>query len=349
MKNNVRTLITASVGLVLALYAHATDTNKCEDAEQLAQAFLLHVTDHYSGSLRGQMMSQSNALSPMRIDFIMTKDLFVTNMTVNGTNIPLSRPLGGLPIPDSGYQGASIDLYGWDKGGDWASHGAFNTNIMRKESCVTIVMRPHFPPVAIPVSTSDPNSIEVSLPGANSWSWYYDGTLGAVVISALDTSSEVSYLITDSLGNILAHGQMPFFQNKNAAVESLVINPQQAGNVREAEVDGPNWWLSELTFDCTVLRSNVYVPAKVFNVSDVGGKSGLEVYVYGVSRSIIEVRSFSATDQMTLVPTVILNENDEYGWTIVATTQRVDKAVVTVLPPNGIVPPGTFQVGFYRW
>src|ERR1035437_4651622 len=122
--------------IVQALTASAADINKYEDAEQLAQAYLLHVSDHYSGSLCGQVLSTSNQFVPIKIDFVMTKSLFVTNMAINGTNIPLPKPLGGLPIPDSGYQSANIELCGWDRAGDWASRGSFSTNFLHRESSV---------------------------------------------------------------------------------------------------------------------------------------------------------------------------------------------------------------------
>jgi hypothetical protein len=182
-----------------------------EDAETLAQAFLLHNTDHYIASLWSYNQSSGTSYS---ISMVLDNNLFITNMTVNSTNIPLPQPLGGIPVPASGYQNVQIQITAVDKYGNIASTGQLITNYLAQGSIVSISMAPQFPPTAIQLQQGlDPNTIAVNLTGVNGWGWSYDPSTGLLTISVFDqTTTDVGYTVTDGSGGLLAHGTLPFFQ-----------------------------------------------------------------------------------------------------------------------------------------
>ena len=323
------------------------------NAEQVAHAYLTYPVDHYTGKMWASTLTPSNTPVQIEIDFAMTKDLWITNASINQVNVPLPEPLGGLPIPVSGYTDVGFQLVAWDANGNWASQGFTNINFLPNQSSFSIAMYPHYPPVGVPVTTKDPGSIQVTLFGGNNGAgWEYDASLKEVIIYAQNVNGEpVNYQITDSSG-LLAHGTLPFFQAPTGnSVQNMVVNPQQIGGVVEGDVDGPNWWLQGLKFDTTVLRTNVYVPAKVIDVPDIAYQSGLEVYVYGVAGSTIEIWSDTGDGPLQGVPFTVVSQNNDpvNGWTIITTPQYLDKAVVTIRSPAKGFPFGnTFQVGIYR-
>ena len=304
-----------------------------ENAETLAQAFLLHDTDHYVAHGWSYNNSTGAALT---MDMILNGNLFITNMMINGTNIPLPQPLAGIPVPSAGYQDFYVQIMAVDRYGNTAAQGEFQTNYLAQGGLISISMTPQFPPVAIQLPKGlDASTLTVSIDsGFSSWGWSYDPTTGLLTISIADPSStEVGYTVTDGSGGLLDHGVLPFFQASPGAgsgTDSVFDLHNDGGYVvMPLGTNGYNYQMS-LPFDSYVVRSNQWVSAKVIGVPDVGYQSKLYIYSYNLNGGTIEVRKWSATGAMDIIPCSI--SNDQYGGTTVITSNYVDRVVLTVLP-----------------
>ena len=311
------------------------------DAETMAQGFLAFDSTFYKVLLQSQ---QDNG-SYYGVNMVMDGNLFVTNMTVNGTNVPLPEPAAGIPVPDEGFQNVSVQVTAFDKYGNTASMGQTNYPLLAQGTLITVIMSPQFPPTAIQIEKGlDQNSITVSLTGANGgWGWSYDPSTGLLTIQVWDPSTtDIGYEVIDSSGGLLAHGQLPFFQSIPGAGTDTnsVFNFHNAGGYINMPL-GTNGYncANSAPFDSTVMRDGQYVPAKVIGVPDVGYQSKLSVWANpyftdGTTNKIgIEVRKWAATGPMELVPSY--TTTDSYGDTHTVTSNYVGRVVVTVLPGEG--------------
>jgi hypothetical protein len=348
MKSSVKSTAVAliAVGLILlAPSAHAqvvaipvnggggSGGQSYENAETLAQAFLLHDTDHYTAY--GWSYNRDSGTS-IGMDMVLDQNLFITNMTINNTNIPLPQPLAGVPVPSAGYQDFYVQITAVDKNGNPAAQGQFQTNYLAQGGLISISMTPQFPPAAIQLPRGlDAGTLTVTIDsGFNGWGWSYDPTTGLLTINVSDPSStDVGYTVTDGSGGLLAHGTLPFFQSSPGAGTGTnsVFDLHNDGGyvVMPLGTNGYNYQMS-LPFDSDVVRSNQWVSAKVIGVPDVGYQSKLYISSYNLNGGTIEVRKWSATGAMDILPCSV--SNDQYGGTTVMTSNYVNRVVVTVLP-----------------
>ena len=308
-----------------------------EDAETLAQGYLLHDRDHYVASLNSYGPNGNGPVVSMNM--VLNNDLFITNMTVNGTNIPLPKPLGGIPIPASGFQDVNIQITAVDKYGATAAQSPqYYTNYLAQGTPLSFSMTPQFPPSAIQLQKGlDQGSIGVNLTGTTGgYSYYYDPSTGLLTIQVYDPSStDVGYTITGGDGGLLAHGTLPFFQQLPGAgtATNSVFDLHNDGNVVILPIgtNGYNY-INNVPFDSNVQRNNQYVPAKVVGVTGVGNQK-LYIYAGNLYGGTVEVRQWTATGSMDVVPCTVTT--DGYGGVTTITTGYIDRAVVTVLPGKG--------------
>jgi hypothetical protein len=303
-----------------------------EDAEVLAQAFLLYDTDHYVASLWAYNGTTGVGYS---MNMVLDGNLFITNMWINNTNIPLPQPMGGIPVPASGFQNVNVQISAVDKYGNTASQGSLYTNYLAQGSLLSLSMTPQFPPVAIQLPKGlDQGSLSVILANVGGgWGWSYDPSTGLLTIQVFDPSTtDVSYTVTGANGGLLAHGSLPFFQPTPGAGTDTnsVFDLHNDGNVVMLPLgqNGYNY-INNLHFDSMVERRNQYIQAKVIGVPDVGNQK-LCIYCYNLGNGTIEVRKWTVSGAMSIVPCTVTT--DAYGDTTVVTTGYVDRAVVTILP-----------------
>ena len=334
-------------GQVVAIPVSGAGTSH-PDAELLAQAFLLHDTDHYEAGLSAQQWV-SNSWQQVEINMILDLNLYITNMTINGTKIPLPKPLGGVPVPKYGYQSFNLNVSALDKFNNVGAHGSLYTNALTKGSRILVNMVPSFPPVAVQLPKGlDQNSIQVNITGSNGWGWSYDPSTGLLTIYTYDPSTDVSYSVTDGSGVLLAHGPLPFFQASPGAGtdDTTVLGLSNAGNIINLPL-GPNGYnyANNLRFDSWVTRNGQSVPAKIINIPDVGN-SKLYVYVNAPLGTTVEVREWTSAGAMSIVPATL--NADSYGTVSLVTSVPVGKAVITILPPLGAANPNAFYVGVFK-
>jgi len=327
-------LVVGIVGLTAVLgRAQANYT----DSEALAQASLFHTVDHYSVTLQSSTSLGATWQNTI-IQAMLDQNLTVTNLSVNSTNIPLSKPLSGLPIPADGLQNVTVDVAAIDKNGVQGSHGRMSTNYLMAQTPISVTMTPKFPKTAIQLPAGlDQNKINVQVSGVNGWGWSYDPVTGLLTI---DTSwgdvptGIVVYTVTDSDGGKLAQGTLPFFLGSSGgnADPNSVLNLHNAGEYM-AMLLGTNGYnyVNGLAYDSSVVRDGTNVAAKVITVPDIANQSKLYVYVSSQDDVTIEVRKWSATGQMQLVQTTPLYSGSGYQ---AVTTPYLDKAVITVIPKN---------------
>jgi len=302
-----------------------------EDAELLAQAFLLHDTDHYVASLWAY---NNNTGVSLEMNMVLDNNLFITNLWINNTNIPLPNPLAGIPAPTTGFQNVSIQIMAMDKYGAPAAQGQFYTNYLAQGSLVTMSMTPQFPSVAIQLQRGlDQSSMTVSINDPNGYGWSYDPSTGLLTISIFDpTTTDINYTVTDGSGGLLAHGPLPFFQSLPGYGTSTnsVFDLHNDGNVviLPFEQNGYNY-IHDMHFDSCVVRDGQPLSAKVVCITGIGYRN-LQLFSYNLNGGSVEVRNWSATGTMDLVP--IQSSTDGYGNTTVITVNPVDRVVVTLLP-----------------
>lgn len=336
---SIISLTTAQAQITVASGGGGSSGQQYMDSEELAQGFLSHDSDHYAASLQSV---QNGGGQYYYIDMVLDGNLFITNMTVNGTNVSLQEPLSGIPVPESGYPNAFVNVTALDKYGNTASTGQFQTNYLAEGSSIKVMMTPKFPPVAIQLEKGlDSNSINVSLTGTTGgWGWSYDPSTGLLTIDVWDPSTtDIGYVIKDGAGGLLAHGTLPFFQPMPGAgtATDSVFNLQNAGGYVSMPL-GINGYnnANGLKFNSYVKRNGQYDPAKVIGVPDLGYQSKLYVWVgsyyngTSISNAKIEVHKWAASGPMELVPSSMVT--DSYGDTTLITSNYVDRVVVTVLP-----------------
>jgi hypothetical protein len=304
-----------------------------KNAETLAQAFLLHDTDHYVAT--AWSYNNGNGMF-IGMNMILDGNLYITNLVINNTNIPLPQPLAGIPVPSAGYQDFYVQITAVDEYGNPAAQGQFQTNYLAQGGLISISMTPQFPPVAIQLPRGlNGNTMTVNIDsGFSSWGWSYDPTTGLLTIQISDpASTDIGYTVTDGSGGLLAHGTLPFFQQLPGAgtgTNSVFDLHNDGGYVSmPLGTNGFNYQMS-LPFDSDVERSNKWVSGKVIGVPDVGYQSKLNIYSYNLNGGTIEVRKWSATGGMELIPCSV--SNDQYGDVSVTTSNYVDRVVITVLP-----------------
>jgi hypothetical protein len=308
------------------------------DAEKLAQASLRYVIDHYTANLySSDNNGGGKGGSYFQMQMGLNTDLYITNLSVNDTNIPLPKPLTGIPLPAAGLQNASINMVAWDKYGQVAAQGYMNTNYLAQGGRISVVMTPRFPPVAVQIGKGfDQSKLSVIIDGANGWGWSYDSSTGLVTIYVNDiTKTDLNYEIRDGSGVLLGHGSLPWFQAFPGAGgdTNTIFSIQNAGGYITMPL-GQNGgsYLSGVKFNSTVTRNDTATRATVICVPDIGNQSKLYVNTYGVSVASIEVRKWTESGSMPLVSGMLTT--DPYGNTTFVTSQYLDKAVITVVPAN---------------
>jgi len=300
-----------------------------EDSELLAQALLLHDTDHYIASLQAYNTGVS-----LNMNMVLDGNLFITNLLINNTNIPLTNSLAGIPVPTTGFQNVSIQITAMDKYGAQAAQGQFYTNYLAQGSLVTMSMSPQFPPVAIQLQKGlDQSSMVVNVTGSNGWGWSYDPSTGLLTISISDpVTTSINYTVTDGSGGLLAHGPLPFFQPYpgSGTGTNSVFDIHNDGNVVILPLGSNGYnYINNVHFDSSVVRNDQFVSAKVVGITGIGYRN-LQLFSYNLNGGSIEVRNWSATGSMNLVP--ITTSTDSYGNTTAVTINPVDRVVVTLLP-----------------
>jgi len=309
------------------------------DAEAIAQAELRFNADHYTESF-WSYRNVNGSYQSLNMFALLNQQLYVTNLTINGTNIPLPKPLSGLPIPPDGYQNVNINVNAMDALGNTSAEGQTNYPYLAQGSSVSLVMVPRFPPVAIQLKPGlNRDSINVQVNGANGWGWSYDPNTGLFILEVSGVANgSASYVIKNNdTGETLAHGGVPFFQGTGGPVtdtNSVLSLSSPDGYLRLPLGSNGGNYGSGFQFDSQIIRNGTNMTAKVFGVPDVSYKSGLSIYVGSTEPVTLEIRKWSATGQMTLVPYTI--QDNEKGFISVITTGPIDKAVITVIPQGSI-------------
>ena len=251
-------------------------------------------------------------------------------------------------MPTTGFQNVNIQITAMDKYGAQAAQGQFYTNYLVQGSLITMSMTPQFPPVAIQLQKGlDQSSMVVNITGSNGWGWSYDPSTGLLTISIFDPSTtDINYTVTDGTGGLLAHGPLPFFQSfpGSGTGTNSVFDLHNDGNVVILPLGSNGYnYINNMHFDSSVVRNNQYVPTKVLGVTGVGYRR-LYLSSYNLNGGSVEVRNWSATGTMNIVP--VTTSTDSYGNTTVITVNPVDRAIVTLLPGKNT--PGTVYL-YVTW
>lgn len=135
-----------------------TDTNV--NPLNVARAFALKTPTHFDCYLRG-MMLVSNAYQWTEIQFVARKsDFGITNLVMDGVQIPLGEPLFGLPIGDGGLiKQMWLNVTAKDKYNKYAGNGYLSKEVVMKNDSLIVTIRPWDIKTEIPlgsgVSTKD--------------------------------------------------------------------------------------------------------------------------------------------------------------------------------------------------
>jgi hypothetical protein len=243
-----------------------------------------------------------------------------------------------------------VQVTAWDSNGAEAAQGQFSTNNLAQGASIPVTMFPQFPPTAVQIGTGlDPNHIGVQLTGAQGWGWSYDPTTGLLTIYPYNSSTTVSYIITDDSGTILASGQLPLFQATpgGATNTNSALSLSNIGRYVSLPLGGNGYNYANLSCDASVTRNGDRISAKVIGVQDLNAP--LYVYLSSDTPVTVEVHQWSAAGTLQQVP-VTVTPNGQYGsetYETITTSAPIGKAIITVIPTNGS-PQATFFIEVMR-
>ena len=325
------TLLSVLVAMITSV--SSASAQKFRDAEEMAQAFLLRDADHYTGYVNA-LTVENDRETYLSMEFAMSSDMLITNLSINGTNVPLPKPLYGLPIPKAGFRSFNMSLNALDKGGYMAASGYYWTNSLLRGDKISVLMEPMMPATFVPFPTENPDSLMVEITGADGWGWGYDTARGGFVLQIAAGTIGAEYKIIDPNGDILKRGMIDMFSSTEVVDDNSVVNVHQVGGGTTIRFGGDTYKsFRNQGFKSKVVRDGQLVSALVAGISDLNRRR-LYIQSYGVAGVKVEVRRWNANSEMELVP-VTHYSYGEKGGDVFYTTEYLDKAVVTIMPPDG--------------
>lgn len=323
MKKFMINVLAAIVGLAVCTAATA-QTVKYQDAEQFARAYLRTKTTHYVLLVGARPAGTDTWLN---MEYTMdARTLRITNFNFYGTNVPLLKPLPGLPIPTNGYQDFNLSIIGYDAARNQSCHGYMYTNMLVRGDSIAVTVLPEIPSALVSFTAPDPNEYEMEFDGA-SGGYYYDWGLKGFVVR-LNDSLQAEYTIRHRVTKEIpagGRGVINVFEDVKAPSDSPVNVRHVAGIVEIGLSTGGKYTdRQSLPFDSVVTRDDQGVPAKVLMVRDIGRRW---MYMYVSRGGIVEVRR---PEQNDVLPMRVFYRSDKMvGYSL---EMPLDDARVTVFP-----------------
>lgn len=301
-----------------------------QDSEMLARAFLQHVTDYFRGNVYTEQKLDNGYTQPICMEFGMGKDMMITNLVINKKNIPLVRPLAGIPVPVSGYHYFDLRLEAYDKNQVLASTGDYHAKGLRVGDRISVVLQPKMPLIEIPLNDRvNITNIDVMIDGADWWGWYVEN--GMLIIQPGPFSINGKCEVIDrSTGETVARRYIDPFAGKQGDQEAI-FSVTQAGGVISVDLSNQAYasWFGGQQFDGHIYREGKALSAKVYSLSGVSGEP-FTIHVSNLGDGSVTVKKPVEFGEMPEIPTKKVVDQD--GFVSYEVSEPIDNAVVTVRP-----------------
>lgn len=316
------------------------------NAEAIARSLLRSKADHYTGYCSYNLTStasEGKGNGDVWMQFVADKDLRITSLTVNGTNIVLDGPIAGIPLPTNGIA-YSMDI--WinqvNKSGFARANGSFYAQLYRLSDPVIIQL--DVPEVTMSQDFALPDGIDgndVAVKAANPDSdWIYGNYDGATQTLRLQMDAEagpIDYVVYNwRTGEKIGSGTAVPFEGSHVN-ELAPMNVAYKDNIVEAELPG-EWiqrsiYIQTLQFDSPIVTSTGTVMGKVI-ITDLGGSIlglGVDLMNNGLNREDLDIRvkKWQSTDGiLPIVP--VSFDSDAYAW--FSDDSTLGKVILEIIP-----------------
>lgn len=334
----MKTLKTSLIAILLGaltIQSAVFGQTKYADAETLATAYLRTKTAYYA-LIVGARNPDTDTW--MEMEYTMdAKSGLITNFTYFGTNIPLVKPLVGLPIPTNGYRDFNMTVVGFDGSRERSCHGNMYTNALLRGDSIIVSVLPEIPPAFIPFVNEDPYSYNLFIDGPT-MGYYYDWSRKGFVVW-LEGITRAGYKIVHQATKIVPPGGVGIVDVSKGteAPQESPVNVRFIEGIVDVSMAEPGYqYFSKQSFDSTVIRARGEVAAKVFAVRDIGRRT---MYIWLNHAGQVEVRS--ADNDTVLSMAVIYRSDNLIGYRVDA---PLDNARITVFPDGLPATDSTFEI-----
>ena len=326
------------------------------DAVTAARAFALKPPAYFELRLSGEALV-SNEWSKVNMQFVVRKsDFGITSLTINGTQIPISQALYGLPIGDGGFiRSVRVSANAWTSDRVFAGQGVVYREFVSKGDNVKILLLPddirQEIPVPADISDSCRRDLDLDIDGVSSYGYGVDYRDGKFYAYLPPVATPLHYVLRcGNTGQVIGEGWTQPYQ-KTVTPDSAFVGIQYAGNVIgiDFEGDGEDWTSVPIQFDSSIQTDMGVFMGKVAFMD--AGYGGLEVVV-GADVHVYVQHASSANEDMPyaqLVDMSVFSENGEVETRVLTAYQRIGKVVVTIIPKAGVPYSNRLWVNFHRY
>ena len=301
----------------------------------VARAFALKSPAFCEGDLWCDMLI-SNKYQTMWMSFMMrSDDGAITNLVINDVNIPLPKPIYGLPMGDGGVMhDVWLSMSAYTASGDFAGHGYFSEQEVINGDNMVVTLIPADIKIPIPINTPIKGRVEVEIEGVP-YGYGYGVENGQLYVWLPPVGGSYSYVVRDSNGMVIGSGTIEPFE-ETVVDRDAYVGVSYAGNVAGMKFPQPSgydsWAWLPLSFNCsipTISGSNV---AGAIIFTDVG-TGGLELVLSGEYWVYVQQASDENGD-MPFLELVDQSVSDQ-GWyetRMYTKIMNVGKVVITIIP-----------------
>src|SRR3989344_2646992 len=286
--------------------------------------------------------------------FVVRKsDFAITNLVINDVNIPLPKPIFGIPMGNGGrMKDVNLNVDARSSKGAYAGYGYTYLRNVIKGDRIEVILRPGDIKTVLPLPLgTDPNDVELDIEGFPYGYGYGSDENGNFAVYLSPVGGSYPYILRKrSDGSPLGQGTLEPFKEPVTPDEGYVAI-RYIGNVVGVEFpsDRTDAWfiLGSISFDCSVpTTAGTNMTGKVmFTDVDAGG---LELSLWGDVTFYVH----QVTEQGDMVALELKDNSVVYPWgketRVNTANMNVGKVVVTALP-NGSKPIDRGWINFHRF
>jgi len=263
----------------------------------------------------------------------------ITNLTVDGVNIPLSKPIYGLPMGDGGVmRGVWLDIGAYTASGDFAGDGYFSKQEVVNGDNMVVTLIPADIKIPIPLNAPVQGRIQVTINGVP-YGYGYGVENGQLYVWLPPVGGSYQYVVHDSNGMVIGSGTIEPFKDVTVDRDAYV-GVSYAGNVVGLKFPQPSgydcWAWQPLSFGCSIPMDDGSNATGAVIFTDVG-TGGLELVLDGQYWVYVQQASDENGD-MPFLELVDKSVSDQ-GWyetRMYTKNMNVGKVVITIIPKSSL-------------
>lgn len=320
----------------------------------VARAFALKTPEYFECHLSGSALV-SNTWQQVDMRFVLRKgDFAITNLSINGTSIPLPEPIYGLPLGDGGViRNVYAHANAYTKDGQYAGYGYGQSPQLLAGGRIEVILQPADIVVELPIDVSQYDDGDIDLEIENFiYGYGYGESGGKFYVSLPPVGGRYHYILRQrSTGQTIGEGWLEPFKSVTTTKDGY-YGIGYIGNVMSLDFrsqSGEDWiGIPIPEFNCSVpTTGGTNVMGKVFfaNVGTGGLELviGMDAYVY--------VQQVTENGDMPFLSLEDRSVHYESGYTetrVNTTAYNVGKVVVSIIP-KGPVDDGNHWLNVHRF